>query len=218
MINWSIKHQLKIFLQDINNKRILDFGCGDGRYKKYIITKNEYIGIDVAESGHGENKNYDLLYDKKKIPFEDKAFDVIIFTEVLEHIEDVDLTISELNRVLKKNGKIFVTTPFIWAEHETPYDFQRYTSFGIKKLFEKHGFDIISHKKLVENKLAIFLIIESELTKYIDSFVRNRLLKLFFKSYFVIVKFFFKFILSFLLPNKVFNKLYINNNIILLKK
>ena len=92
--------------------------------------------------------------------------------------------------------KIFVTTPFIWEEHETPYDFQRYTSFGIKKLFEKHGFDIISHKKLVENKLAIFLIIESELTKYIDSFVRNRFLKIFFKSYFMIVKIIFKFILK----------------------
>jgi SAM-dependent methyltransferase len=177
MINWSIKHQLKNFLEEINNKKVLDFGCGDGRYKKYVIPNNEYIGIDVAESGHGSNKNYDVLYNKKEIPFKDETFDAIIFTEVLEHIEDVDLTISELNRVLKTNGKLFVTTPFIWAEHETPYDFQRYTSFGIKKLFEKHGFCIISYKKLVKNKLAIFLIIESELTKYIDSFVSNRFLK-----------------------------------------
>lgn len=218
MINWYIKHQLKNFLEEINNKKVLDFGCGDGRYKKYVIPNNEYIGIDVAESGHGSNKNYDVLYNKKEIPFKDETFDAIIFTEVLEHIEDVDLTISELNRVLKTNGKLFVTTPFIWAEHETPYDFQRYTSFGIKKLFEKHGFCIISYKKLVKNKLAIFLIIESELTKYIDSFVSNRLLKLFFKSYFVIVKIIFKFILRFLLPNRVFDNLYINNNIILLKK
>ena len=89
---------------------------------------------------------------------------------------------------------------------------------NIKKLFEKHGFEIISYKKLVENKLAIFLIIESELTKYIDSFVRNRFLKIFFKSYFMIVKIIFKFILKFLLPNRVFDKLYINNNLILLKK
>jgi|LauGreSBDMM110SN_4_FD.fasta_scaffold61420_1 cyclopropane fatty-acyl-phospholipid synthase-like methyltransferase len=62
MINWFIKHQLKNFLEEINNKKVLDFGCGVGRYKKYVIPNNEYIGIDVAESGQN-TKRFTIFKD-----------------------------------------------------------------------------------------------------------------------------------------------------------
>ena len=133
MINWEIRHEVKNFFENIKNKRVLDFGCGDGRYKKYIIDNNEYIGIDVDESGHpNQDKKNDITWNKKKLPFENEFFDIILMTEVLEHIENVGETLDELNRVLKNNGKIFITSPFLWKEHEKPYDFQRFTSFVVR--------------------------------------------------------------------------------------
>ena len=50
---------------------------------------------------------------------------------------------SEFNRVLKQGGQLLLTTPFTWNEHEEPYDFARYTSFGITDLLQKHGFEMI---------------------------------------------------------------------------
>ena len=155
MINWSIKFELKEFLQSHSKKKILDFGCGDGRYKEIIKEKNTYVGVDVEVSGKDiDDKNFDILFDKNRLPFEEKSFDIIIFTEVLEHVEDLEKTIKELKRVLKNEGLIFVTTPFMWVEHEKPYDFRRLTSFGIKKLFIENDFHIVSYKKLVTGKSA----------------------------------------------------------------
>src|SRR5207249_11641400 len=56
-------------------------------------------------------------------------------------------TLAEINRVLKNKAKVLITVPFSWNEHEVPYDYARYTSFGIAHLLEKHGFKILQVKK-----------------------------------------------------------------------
>ena len=135
--------------KEINSYKIIDFGAGTGYLAEIFSKKYDLkpIAVEIDPVLQKMIKKREILCVGNIGRIKGKV-QYIYSSNVLEHIEDVDLTISELNRVLKKNGKIFVTTPFIWAEHETPYDFQRYTSFGIKKLFEKHGFYIISHKKL----------------------------------------------------------------------
>ena len=180
MINWQIQKEVKKFFNNIENKKILDFGCGDGRYKKFISKTNDYTGIDVEESGHlNTAKKYDIIWNKKKLPFENDYFDAILMTEVLEHIEDIDTTLKEIYRVLKKNGSILITVPFMWKEHEKPYDFQRFTSFGLKKLFQKNGFEIINQKKLVEKKMAIMELFESEFNKQTKLNSENKIIYFF---------------------------------------
>ncbi|HLF45103.1 MAG TPA: methyltransferase domain-containing protein, partial [Chitinophagaceae bacterium] len=76
-----------------------------------------------------------------------ESFDSLFCSEVLEHVFSPDEILPELNRVLKKGAKILITTPFCWNEHETPFDYARYSSFGITHLLEKHGFKIIELKK-----------------------------------------------------------------------
>jgi len=127
--------------------KVLDFGCGDKPYED-IFSANEYIGIDISESGHDNtNKSADIYYDGSKIPFGDNSFDSIFSSEVFEHIFNIDDILEELNRVLKQDGKMLITLPFVWFEHEIPYDYARYTSFGINHLLKKHGFEIISETK-----------------------------------------------------------------------
>jgi SAM-dependent methyltransferase len=127
--------------------KLLDFGCGRKPYES-LFSVSEYIGVDLEQSGHEHvNSKIDYFYDGKTIPFKDETFDSIFCSEVFEHVFNLDEILPELYRVLKKNGKMLVTVPFCWNEHEIPYDFGRYTSFGIKHLMTKAGFEIITYKK-----------------------------------------------------------------------
>ena len=62
---------------------------------------------------------------------------------MVEHIFNIDEILPELNRVIKKGGKMLITCPFVWHEHEVPVDYARYTQFALKHLFTKHGFTIL---------------------------------------------------------------------------
>jgi SAM-dependent methyltransferase len=126
---------------------LLDFGCGSKPYEG-IFEVQKYTGLDIESSVHDhKNENIDVFYDGKKIPFKDEYFDSIFSSEVLEHIFNIDEILKELNRVLKKDGHILITLPFIWNEHEEPYDFSRYTSFGIVFLLKNHGFKVVACEK-----------------------------------------------------------------------
>lgn len=140
--NSSRKYLEKVLKQISNelepNSLLLDAGAGDGRYKKYFPNViYESADICKLERDYG-NINY--VCSLTDIPVEDNRFDTIICTQVLEHINEPGKTLIELSRVLKPNGKILLTAPLYYPEHEIPYDFYRYTQFGFKYLFEKANF------------------------------------------------------------------------------
>jgi ubiquinone/menaquinone biosynthesis C-methylase UbiE len=110
--------------------KLLDFGCGS---KPYLLLFNvdEYIGLDFEKTGHDHShEQIDVYYDGKTIPFKDDHFDSILCSEVAEHLFDLPAALGEMNRVLKKGGKLLLTCPFVWGEHEAPYDSARYTKFA----------------------------------------------------------------------------------------
>lgn len=134
--------------------KTLDVGCGIKPYKKYF-NSNEYIGVDVKTTMHNSENNIDIFYDGKTMPFKDEQFDSVVTNQVLEHVFYPDLFLSEIYRVLKIDGYLLITVPFVWDEHEQPYDYARYSSFGIKYLLNKYGFEIIELHKTV-NDFSIF--------------------------------------------------------------
>jgi len=126
---------------------LLDFGCGQKPYKS-LFNVDKYIGIDYDNPGHDhKNENIDVLYDGKNIPFDNEYFDSVLCSEVFEHLFDIEHALQEIHRVLKKGGKLLVTCPFVWNEHEIPHDYARYTVFALNHLFAKYGFNVISVKK-----------------------------------------------------------------------
>jgi len=136
--------------------KMLDFGCGKKPYKD-LFSVDEYIGLDIEESGHSHrNEQIDIFYDGKTIPFGDNFFDSVFSSEVFEHIFNVDEIIPELHRVMKPGGYLLITLPFVWAEHEIPYDFARYTSFGIEHLLQKWGFEVIKIEKTTNYVETVF--------------------------------------------------------------
>ena len=145
-IRWSFYKNIRHFIPRLKG-RLLDFGCGRKPFEN-LFNVNEYIGVDMEATGHDhKNSKADLYYDGKHLPFENESFDSLFCSEVLEHVFNPDEILPELNRVLKKGATILMTTPFCWNEHETPYDYARYSSFGLQHLLEKNGFKVIELKK-----------------------------------------------------------------------
>ena len=131
------------------NGKLLDFGCGAKPYKALFKNVESYIGVDIEDEGHHDhtNENIDVYYDGNTIPFDNETFDSILTSEVLEHVPDIDKTLKDLIRVLKPNGKILITVPFVWQEHEMPYDFRRLTVTGLKKHLTDNDLEIITEEK-----------------------------------------------------------------------
>jgi SAM-dependent methyltransferase len=160
------------FSKYVKGGRLLDFGCGSKPYKS-IINADEYIGLDYENEGHSHlNEQIDVLYNGGKLPFENEQFDYILCTEVFEHLFDLDDKLMEFNRVLKLNGLMFVTCPFIWNEHEVPFDYARYTTFALNDKFKKSGFEVVSYYKsgtFIETYTQLFFIYFSKKQSRYDS-------------------------------------------------
>jgi SAM-dependent methyltransferase len=119
---------------------ILDAGAGICQYRP-LFAHARYKAADFAqvEKPYGE---LDIVYDLKLIPVDDASFDAVLFTQTLEHLPDPGDVLRELARVLKPGGSLLATAPFVYQEHEQPFDFYRYTRFGLKHLLEQAGFVI----------------------------------------------------------------------------
>lgn len=125
--------------------RWLDVGCGERPYE-FLFKVKDYIGIDVEQSGHPLDAKFcDIFYDGKNIPFPPEFFNGIICTQVLEHVLHNEALLMEMARVLKPKGYLILTVPFLGEEHEQPYDFIRFTRFGLEKLLTRTSFEIIAH-------------------------------------------------------------------------
>lgn len=135
---------------------MMDFGCGSKPYKA-LFNVQKYIGVDFENPGHPHlNEQIDVFYDGKKIPFENEFFDAVFSSEVFEHIFNLEKILKEINRVMKPGAKLLITCPFAICEHEIPYDFARYSSFGIRELLERNGFKILQQEKTGNSLETVF--------------------------------------------------------------
>lgn len=120
--------------------RVLDAGAGECVYKEYF-SHCRYFAVDMAIGDSSWNySNLDCIGRLDNLPFGDNVFDVVICTQVLEHVADPALCLSEMYRVLKRGGSLILTAPMAHAEHQQPYDYFRYTSYGLVLLCSRTGF------------------------------------------------------------------------------
>ena len=111
-----------------SEKFTLDVGCGESPYSKYFPNR---VSFDL-EYTEGAN----LIADVNDLPFKNESFEQILCSEVLEHLEVPERGVKEMERVLKKNGKLIITTRFLFPLHNEPQDFWRFTKFGLEKMFK----------------------------------------------------------------------------------
>ncbi len=138
----SLRHRFieQAFDQLEKKERLLDLGCGVKPFQPIYDKKvKESFGIEVETTLHDQSR-VDKFYDGRNIPFSDASFDVVFSTEVMEHVPDPNHFLSEIHRVLKKDGIAILTVPFFVPLHEQPHDYYRYTSFGLEHLVKTNGF------------------------------------------------------------------------------
>ncbi len=142
--------------------RTLDVGCGRKPYES-LFRSSAYIGLEVDTPENRKQKKADVYYEGKVFPFDSGEFDSVVINEVFEHVFEPDEFLAEVGRVLKPGGALLMTVPFVWDEHETPWDYARYSSFGISAILRKHGF----HVEVLRKSVADIRVIFQMMTGYI---------------------------------------------------
>jgi SAM-dependent methyltransferase len=128
---------------------VLDYGADLSPYRS-LFPNSDYRCADIG--GYGASTY--LLNNNGTVPEEDCVFDLIISTQVAEHLESPSTYLSECLRLLKPGGKLFLSTHGSYEDHGYPYDYQRWTGDGLKRDLENVGFEVEYINKLTTGPLA----------------------------------------------------------------
>lgn len=143
---------------------VLDVGCGSRPYES-LVRARRYVGLEIDSPDARARARADVYYDGGAFPFESASFDGVLCNQVLEHVFTPDAFVAELARVLRPGGLLLLTVPFAWDEHEQPIDFARYSSFGLRALLERGGFEVVEQGKLGADLSVLFQLLNAYLYK-----------------------------------------------------
>jgi SAM-dependent methyltransferase len=143
---------------------ILDVGCGKKPYKSELAPRaTGYFGLEYPPSDNRSTSRADFFGDGLHLPVRDSSVDCLISTQVLEHLSSPQLFFQEAARVLKPGGKLFLTTNFEWGIHKAPYDYYRFTSFGLVHLCKEAGLTCVK----VESRGGFWMMMGQRVTGYL---------------------------------------------------
>ncbi len=119
---------------------LYDLGAGESPYKDFFLQyATHYIAVDWSGSYHATKA--DIAADlNKPLPIDSSVADTVVSLSVMEHLCEPQMMLNEAFRILKPGGSMVLQVPWQWWIHEAPYDFFRYTPYGLNYLFEKAGF------------------------------------------------------------------------------
>jgi SAM-dependent methyltransferase len=140
--------------------RVLDFGCGGSPYRSLfgdcIYHRADLIG----------GPNLDVEYGPDaRLPLAAAAYDCVLSTQVLEHVQDPVAYLRECHRVLIPGGHLLLTTHGSFEDHACPEDFWRWTAFGLRRLVEDVGLQVNELKKLTTGPRGALHLSERELQR-----------------------------------------------------
>lgn len=119
----------------------LDAGAGTQNKKLYLVNKGyEYQSCDFEDvfADHALHIQT-FISSVDDLPMPDNTYDLVISVQVLEHLEKPETAISEMLRVLKPKGKLFLSTNFLYPRHGSPYDYFRFTAEGLNSLVKRNN-------------------------------------------------------------------------------
>lgn len=145
---------------------VLDVGCGCKPYRA-LVPARRYVGLDLDSPFTRAVGAADWFYDGGDFPAANASFDGVLCSQVLEHVFTPEVFLAEISRVLRPGGRLLLTVPFIWDEHEQPRDYARYSSFGLRALLERTGFELITQRKSVADARAVAQLASAWLYKLV---------------------------------------------------
>jgi SAM-dependent methyltransferase len=122
---------------------LLDLGCGCRPYRQLIMASRwRPIFVD-----HQAASEAGIIADARYLPFEHRSCECILCLEAIEHIEEYELAISEMARILKPGGMLAITWPFMYGLHDLPDDYNRFTEFYMEKILKRHGLSAVQLRR-----------------------------------------------------------------------
>lgn len=189
--------ELKLFRNQMPFKKsVMDFGCGDGFFAK-ILFRNEKIdvGIDIDDSVLTDAKKSGIykkvyLYDGKKLPFKGETFSTVVSNCVMEHVDNLSGVLKEINRVIKKEGRLYTSVMTNkWEDHllggkifgkkyllwmrKIQKHYNLLSEKEWEKIFKKAGFSVAEKRGYIDDRTAKIIEILHYLS--IDSLISYKL-------------------------------------------
>jgi SAM-dependent methyltransferase len=138
--------------------RVLDYGCGGSPYRP-LFGDCTYHRADLAGT---DGLDFEYRADAR-LPVDVKEYDCVLSTQVLEHVEDPSSYLQECYRVLKPGGYLLLTTHGTYEDHASPYDYWRWTAFGLHRMIEAAGLQVKTIKKLTTGPRGVVFLSERQI-------------------------------------------------------
>jgi SAM-dependent methyltransferase len=129
--------------------RTLDIGAQNGPYGSHFPRR---VALDV-QRGIGVQ----VIGDAQALGICDASFDVVLCTEVLEHLPEPQRAIDEIYRVLVPGGQLLLTTRFLFPIHDAPHDYFRFTKYGLRHLLRRFDITELQEETDAVGTLAVLL-------------------------------------------------------------
>lgn len=120
----------------------VDIGAADRWVASRLSTEAHYFALDYpATSERFYGSKPDIFGDASRLPIGDDCVDNVVCLQVVEHLRDPSGSLREMQRILKPGGCAWLSIPFVYPIHNEPYDFQRYTEYGLQREAADAGFE-----------------------------------------------------------------------------
>ena len=128
----------------------LDLGAQSGPYAASFPRR---IGLDLRRAA-----GVAVLADARALPLADATFEVVLCTEMLEHVSEPHVAVDEMWRVLKPGGTLLLTTRFLFPIHDAPYDYFRFTKYGLRHLLRR--FEILELQEEADSVETLAILVQ----------------------------------------------------------
>jgi SAM-dependent methyltransferase len=118
--------------------RVADYGCASMPYRSFFPAAADYVGIDLP--GNPQARLH--LQPDGTVPTADGGFDLVLSSQVLEHVSDPALYLRECYRMLRPGGQLILSTHGIMVYHRDPVDYWRWTGEGLDRIVRLAGFEV----------------------------------------------------------------------------
>ena len=182
------QEQLAPWLKEHCTGIILDIGSADRWIEMHFDVNTQYVALDYPETGQDLYQSRpDVFADAASLPFQDDSIDTVLLLEVLEHIAEPRKALKEIARVLKPGGRVLLTMPFIYPVHDAPFDFQRYTQFGLERELKAVGFTVDEIENSLSSSCTAGLIVCLAISGAIVQSIQERSLSIIFVPFFLLL-------------------------------
>lgn len=145
--------------------KVLDYGCGGSPYRS-LFPNATYHRADYMEM---KGLDYRIAEDATLPGIHDNTYDIVLSTQVLEHVRRPEDYLRQARRVLRPDGMLILTTHGVFYDHPCPYDFRRWTADGLELILNDSGFKKSDIWKLTTNSRALFLLADNSFGGLYDS-------------------------------------------------